>query len=175
MSEFLLLSVYSRYLETQGYQVQRRVPLGGGAGQADILATKDKEAILVEARWVKEQGDIFEALARCVINKGAMPKAKQVLVLEKSVGIEKIAASILDRCWEHGIRIHIVDINNRQVFEDTLTCHVFPGIQSLLKKAKSLLKKGSASEKKLLKGFLETLKDVTGPSTLVADIKALLE
>lgn len=175
MSEFLLLSVYTRYLETQGYQVQRRVPLGGGAGQADAMATKDKQTILVEARWVKEQGDLFEALARCVLNKQAMPKAEQVLVLEKSVGIEKIGSEILNRCWEHGIRIHIVDINGRKVFEDTLTCHVFPGIRSLLKKAKSLLKKGSTSEKQILKEILGTLKDITGPPTLVADIKVLMK
>ncbi|MFX1474445.1 MAG: hypothetical protein ACFFCO_03060 [Promethearchaeota archaeon] len=175
MSEFLLLSVYTRYLETQGYQVQRRVSLGEGAGQADIKATKDKETILVEARWVKEEGDILEALARCVMNKQALPKAAQVLVLDKSVGIEKIGSAILDRCWEHGIKIHIVDINLRQVFEDTLTCHVFPGIQSLLKKAKSLLKKGSDSDRKVLNDILGALKDISGPPTLVADIKALLE
>ncbi len=173
MSEFLLLSVYTRYLETKGYQVQRRIPLGGSAGQADAMATKDKHKILVEARWVKEEGDLYEALARCVLNKQAVPDAEQILVLDKSVGIEKIGSAILDRCWEHGIRIHIVDINNRQVFEDTLTCHVFPGIRSLLKKAKSLLKKGSAPEKQALKNLLGTLKDITGPPTLVADIKAL--
>ncbi len=175
MSEFLLLSVYGRFLETKGYQVQRRVQLGEGAGQADMMATKDKETVLVEARWVKEKGDLFEALARCVLNKQAMPKAQQVLVLEKSIGIEKIGAELYDRCWEHGIRIHIVDINGRMVFEDTLTCHVFPGIRSMLKKAKSLLKKGSASEKKHLQDLLDALKDVTGPSTLVADIKTLLK
>jgi hypothetical protein len=140
-----------------------------------MMATKAKKTILVEARWIKEQGDLFEALARCVINKDAMPKAKQVLVLEKSVGIETVGEAVLARCWEHGIRIHLVDINGRQVFEDTLTCHVFPGIRSLLKKAKSLLKKSSASEKKLLQDLLKTLKDITGPSTLVADIKALLK
>jgi hypothetical protein len=175
MSEFLLLSVYSRYLETLGYQVQRRVELGGTAGQADMLATKEKETILVEARWIKQQGDLFEALARCVINKGAMPKAQQILVLEKTVDLETVGEAVLARCWEHGIRIHLVDINNRQVFEDTLTCHVFPGLQSLLKKAKSLLKKGSAQEKKVLKDLLRTLNDVTGPTTLVADIQALLK
>jgi hypothetical protein len=176
MSEFLLLSVYSRYLESKGYSVKRRVKLEKGSGSVDIMARrKGAKTILAETRWIRTEGDVFEALARCLMNRRAYPRMRHILVLEKNATSAEIELIVLDRCYEHQIELNFVDINNRQVFENILTTHLFPALRSVMKSAKQALRdKLSVPQRKVLFDVLGPLTSIEGPPSLSTEIRTLL-
>ncbi len=175
MSEYLLISVYTRYLESLGFKVERRVKLDKGAGTVDLRGTKGRKTIFGEARWIKNEGDVREAMARCIMNSQAYPKAKHILILEKDATSEEIELTLLDCCYEHNIEINFIDISDREIFEDILSSHIFPAIHKLIKTSQKILKKKpTGQDKQVLVDFLKPLKDVREPATLAADIKALM-
>ncbi|MFX1474442.1 MAG: hypothetical protein ACFFCO_03045 [Promethearchaeota archaeon] len=176
MSEFLLLSVYTRYLESKGYDVRRRVKLEKGSGSVDIMARrKGRKTILAEARWIRTEGDVYEALARCMRNRRAYPRMRHILVLEKNATSAEIEQVVLDRCYEHQIELNHVDINNRQVFENILTTHLFPALRSVVKSTKKVLKeKLSAPQKELLLNVLGPLIGIEGLPSLSSEIESLI-
>ncbi len=177
MSEYLLLSVFTRYLESKGYDVKRRVKLERGSGSVDIEArSKGKKTILAETRWIRNEGDVFEVLARCIMNRRAYPRMRHVLVLEKNATSAEIEQILLDRCYEHQIELNYVDINARQVFEHFLTTHLFPALRLVLKSAqKTLRDKLSSSQKKVLFNVLKPLTKIESPPSLCSDIRNLMK
>jgi Holliday junction resolvase-like predicted endonuclease len=176
MSEYLLLSVYTKFLEDQGYKVERRVKIPGGSGLVDIIARKGKQTLLVEARKIANEGDVFEALARSKLNQDAMPNSEAVIVLEKEAIDEELEARVLEACYENKILIHYIDINDRQVFEDILTFHIFPAFREMMKQARAIMKgKPSSSAKQVLTDLVKSLKDIRGPPSLADDIKSLMK
>lgn len=173
MSEFLLLSVYRRYLEDQGYTTEQKVTLPGGV--VDILAKSTQRTLLAEAKWVRSPGDIFEAIGRCVQNKLVMPDGTPVLVLPTGVLTEEIRDRILGACYKHGIELHFVDINKREVYPDYLTTQIYPGIHGLLRHAQTLIAQAlSGPQKIVLQSLLSPLHLVQDPPELVDEIKQLL-
>jgi hypothetical protein len=176
MSEFLLLSVYTRYLESKGYVVQRKVTLERGSGSVDIMARrKGRKTILAEARWIRTEGDVYEALAQCMRNRRAYPRMRHILVLEKNAGLAEIEQIVLDRCYEHKIELNFVDINNRQVFENILTTHLFPALRSVVKSAKQVLKETlSPTQKEMLRDVLGPLTEIRGLPSLSSEIERLM-
>jgi hypothetical protein len=176
MSEYLLLSVYTKYLEDNGYTVERRVEIPGGSGLVDVIAKKGKQTLIVEARKIKDEGDVFEALARCKLNQEALPKAMAVIVLEKEALDEELEAQVLQACYENEILIQYIDINDRQVFEDILTFHIFPAFRKMMKAARKIMKASpSSSAKQVLTDLTKSLKTIKGPPSLAGDIKSLLK
>jgi hypothetical protein len=176
MSEYLLLSVYTRYLESLGYKVERRVKLDKGAGMVDLRATKGRKTVFGEARWIKAEGDVREAMARVIMNSQAYPKAKHVLILEKDATSEEIELTLLDGCYVHNIEMNFVDISDREIFEDILSAHIFPAIHKLIGASEKILKKKpTGQDKQVLVDFLKPLKDVKEPASLASDIKALMK
>ncbi len=177
LSEFLLMSVYTRYLESKGYSVERRVKLEKGSGSVDIMArSKRKKTIFAEARWIRTKGDVFEALARCLMNRRAYPRMRHILVLEKNATSAEIEQIVLDRCYEHQIELNFVDINARQVFENFLTAHLFPSIREMLKSAKQVLRnKLSRPQKEALFDVLKPLAKIEGLPSLSSDIRNLIK
>jgi hypothetical protein len=172
----MLLSVFEEHLVKQGYKIERRVVPTDGSTQVDIYATKGRQKLLAEARWIKEEGDVFEALGRCVRNKQAMPDVEQILVLEKTAIDEETELLVLDGCYRNEIILRYIDINDRQVFDDPLTTHFFPTFRDMFSKVRKLLKKGTtASAKKQLLDLMKTIKTIRAPPALVADIKAIIK
>ena len=173
MSEFLLLSVYRRYLVDQGYTLEQKAAIPGGV--VDILAKSTKRTLLAEAKWVRSSGDIFEAIGRCVQNKLAMPDGTPVLVLPAGVTTEEVRERILGACYKHGIEIHFVDINKREVYPDYLTTQIYPGIHGLLRNAQMLVEQHlSGPQKTVFQGLLSPLQLIQAPPELLDDIKQLL-
>lgn len=176
MSEYLLLSVYTKYLEDNGYTVERRVELPGGSGIVDVIARKGKQTLIVEARKIKDEGDVFEALARCKLNREAMPNSEAVIVLEKEALDEELEAQVLQACYENKILIQYIDINDRQVFEDILTFHIFPAFQKMMKAARKIVKgRPASSAKQVLTDLAKSMKTIKAPPSLADDIKTLLK
>jgi hypothetical protein len=176
MSEYLLLSVYTRYLESIGYEVERRVKLDKGAGMVDLVATKGRKTIFGEARWIRNEGDVREAMARVIMNSQAYPKARHILILEKDATSEEIELTLLEHCYKNNIEMNFVDISDREVFEDILSVHIFPALHKLIESSyKILKKKPTGPEKEVLGTFLKPLGDVRAPATLAAEIKALMK
>ncbi|MFX1474443.1 MAG: hypothetical protein ACFFCO_03050 [Promethearchaeota archaeon] len=176
MSERLLLSVYTKFLEDNGYTVERRVEIPGGSGLVDVVAKKGNQILIVEARKIENEGDVFEALARCKLNKEVMPKAEAVIVLEKEAIDEELEAQVLQACYDNEILIHYIDINDREVFEDILTFHIFPAFRWMMKVARVILKSNpTSSSKQVLTDLVNSLKGVKAPPSLADDIKALLK
>lgn len=177
MSEYLLLSVFTRYLESKGYTVERRVELERVSGYVDVVArSKGRKTVLAEAKWIRTTGDIFEVLAKCTMNRRAYPRMRHVLVLEKNATSAEIEQIVLDRCYEHQIELNYVDINARQVFENAFTTHLFPAFRSVIKSAKLVLKdKPSTAQKKLLFDVLEPLTGIEHPPSLSLDLRNLLK
>jgi hypothetical protein len=176
MSEYLLLSIYSRYLETIGYTVERRVKLDKGAGTVDLRGRKGRKTIFGEARWIKAEGDVREVMARCIMNSQAYPKARHILILEKDATSEEIELTLLDVAYANNIEMNFVDISDREIFEDILSVHIFPALHKLMATAQKILKKKpTGQDKEVLVNFLNPLKDVKAPPSLVADIKALMQ
>ncbi len=176
MSEYLLLSVYTKYLEDNGYSVERRVEIPGGSGLVDVVARKGRQTLIVEARKITNEGDVFEALARCKLNKEVLPNAEAVIVLEKEAIDEELEARVLQACYENEILIQYIDINDRQVFEDILTFHIFPAFRKIMKEARTILKgKPSSSARKILTDLMNSLKGIKAPPSLAEDIKSLIK
>ena len=176
MSEYLLLSVYSRYLESIGYEVERRVKLDKGAGMVDLRATKGRKTLFGEARWIKDEGDVREAMARVIMNSQAYPKVRHILILEKDATSEEIELTLLEKCYENNIEMNFVDISDREIFEDILSVHVFPALHKLIETGHKILKKKpTGQDKQVIVDFLKPLKDVKAPQSLVDDVAALMK
>jgi hypothetical protein len=173
VSEFLLLSVYRRYLQGQGYTIDQKATIPGGV--VDILAKSSQRMLLAEAKWIRSPGDIFEAIGRCVQNKLAIPEGTSVLVLPIGVTTEEIRERILGACYKHGIELHFVDINKREVYPDYLTTQIYPGIHGLIQNAHMLMQQTlSGPQKKVLQSILSSLQLIQDPPELVDDVKQLL-
>ena len=174
MSEFLLLSVYTRYLEDEGYDFSRHAKLK--SGEVDILATKNTHTLLVEAKWTRSPGDVYEAVGRCVKNKLAMPIATPILVMPVGVANEEVRQSIFGACYKYGIEIHFIDINDRTVYPDYLTGHVFPVIHHMVEYAQQLLEQNpSPTQIQAIRTLLRPFQEFTDPPELVDDISTLLD
>jgi hypothetical protein len=173
MSEFLLLSVYRRYLKDKGYTMDQKAAIPGGV--VDILAKSTERTFLAEAKWIRSPGDIYEAIGRCVQNKLAMPDGTPVLVLPTGVITEGIRDRILGACYKHSIELHFVDINKREVYPDYLTTQLYPGIRGLLRNAQMLIEQTlSGPQKTVLQSLLSPLRLIQDPPELVDEIKQLL-
>jgi len=173
MSEFLLLSVYRRYLQGQGYAIDQKATIPGGI--VDILAKSHQRTLLAEAKWIRSAGDIFEVIGRCVQNKLAIPDGTPVLVIPTGVTTEEIRERILGACYKHGIELHFVDINKREVYPDYLTTQIYPGIHGLKRNAQMLLGQTlSGPQKTVLQSLLSPLQLIQEPPELVDDVKQLL-
>ncbi len=169
MSEFLLLSVYRRYLEANGYDVEQKATIPGGV--VDLLAKSDSRTLLAEAKWIRSPGDVYEAVGRAVQNKVAMPEGTPVVVLPIGVANEEIRERILGACYENGVEIHYVDINKREVFPDYLTTQVYPAIHSLIQHARDLKAKGlSRPQINALHSLFTAFEGIQYPPELVDDI-----
>jgi Holliday junction resolvase-like predicted endonuclease len=174
MSEFLLLSVYSNYLESQGFEVEYKAKIRSGV--VDILAKSGDQILVAEAKWITGTGDVYEAIGRCVQNKIAKPKAKHVLVLPIRVTTEEIREQILAPCYKHSIEIHYVDINRREVFPDFITTKIFPAISEIVTVTRKLIKKGlSRPQAQVAQTLLSPFLGLNKPLELVDDINAIVK
>ena len=173
MSEFLLLSVYRRYLKDQGYTLEQKAAIPGGI--VDLLAKSFQRTLLAEAKWIRSPGDIYEALGRCVQNKLAVPDGTPVLVLPTGVTTEEVRERILGACYKHGIELHFVDVNKREVYPDYLTTQVYPGIHGLVRNGQMLLnQKLSGPQITVMQTLLSPLQLIQNPPELIDDVKQLL-
>jgi hypothetical protein len=173
MSEFLLLSVYRRYLENEGYTLDQKAAIPGGV--VDILAKSTQRILLAEAKWIRSPGDIYEAIGRCVQNKLAVPEGTPVLVLPIGVLTEEIRERILGACYKHGIELHFVDINKREVFPDYLTAQIYPGLQGLVRNALMVQEqKLSGPQATVLRTLITPLHMIQHPPELIDDINQVL-
>jgi hypothetical protein len=173
MSEYLLLSVYRRYLEAEGYQVEQKATIPGGV--VDILAKSENQTLLVEAKWIRSPGDFYEAVGRAVQNKVAMPEGIPVVIIPIGVASEETRERILGACYKYGIELHYVAVNEREVFPDYLTTQVYPAIHSLIEQARTLYQKGlSRPQIKAVHALLTTFQAIKEPPELVDDLKLAL-
>jgi hypothetical protein len=173
MAEFLLLSVYRRYLEAQGFTLNQKAAIPGGI--VDILAKSTHRTLLAEAKWIRSPGDIYEAIGRCVQNKLAVPDGTPVLVLSTGVTTEEVRERILGACYKHGIELHFVDINKREVYPDYLTTQVYPGIHGLIRNGQLLFdQKLSGPQITIFKTLISPLQLIQDPPELVDDVQQLL-
>jgi hypothetical protein len=173
MSEFLLLSVYRRYLEAIGYNVEQKATIPGGV--VDILAKSEDRTLLAEAKWIRSPGDVYEAVGRVVQNKVAMPEGTPVVVLPIGVASEEIRERILGACYKYGVELHYVDVNKREVFPDYLTTQIYPAIHSLLQRIRDL--KGQGLSRPQINGLrvaLTAFQVVKDPPELVDDVNLAL-
>ena len=174
MSEYLLLSVYRRYLEANGYDVEQKATIQGGV--VDLLAKSTNRTLLAEAKWIRSPGDVYEAVGRSVQNKVAMPEGTPVLVIPSGVATEEIRERILGACYKYGVELHYVDVNKREVFPDYLTTQIYPGIQSLIQRARDLKVQGlSRPQLNALQKILEAFQDIKEPPELVDDVNQILK
>ncbi len=173
MSEFLLLSVYRRYLEANGYQVEQKAQIPGGI--VDILAKSDTQTLLVEVKWIRSPGDVYEVVGRSVQDKVAMPNGTAVVVLPTGVVTEEIREHIFGACYKYGIELHFVDINRRDVYRDYLTSQVFPIFQAMIRLGHQLLEqKLSRPQAKAIYSLLSALEQFQDPLELIDDVKLIL-
>ncbi len=173
MSEFLLLSVYRRYLEANGFDVEQKATIPGGV--VDLLAKSGNRILLAEAKWIRSPGDVYEAVGRAVQNKVAMPEGTPIVVLPIGVASEEIRERILGACYKYGVELHYVDVNKREVFQDYLTTQVYPAIHSLLQRIRNLKEQGlSRPQIKGLHTALSAFQIIKDPPELVDDVKLAL-
>jgi hypothetical protein len=174
MSEYLLLSVYRRYLEANGYEVEQKATIPGGV--VDILAKSGDQTLLAEAKWIRSPGDVYEAVGRCVQNKVAMPEGTPVVVIPTGVATEEIRDRILGACYKYGVELHYVDINKREVLFDYLTTQIYPAIHSLVQRARDQKASGlSGPQVKALAALLSSLQGINEPPELVDDVNQILQ
>jgi hypothetical protein len=174
MSEYLLLSVYRRYLEANGYEVEQKATLPGGV--VDLLAKSQNRTLLAEAKWIRSPGDVYEAVGRSVQNKVAMPEGIPVLVIPTGVATEEIRERILGACYKYGVEIHYVDVNKREVLPDYLTTEIYPAIHSLIQQTRNLVASGlSGPQRKALSTLLSSLQFIKEPPELVDDVNSALQ
>lgn len=172
MSEFLLLSVYSKYLEDQGFRIEYKAQIRSGV--VDILAKSGDQTLVAEAKWIMSPGDVYEAIGRCVQNRIAVPKAKHVLVLPIGVTTEEIRERILAPCYKHSIEIHYVDINKREIFPDHITTKIYPAFREIIAAVKKLIKQGlSRPQAQVAHALLLPFLSLDAPLELVDDFKAV--
>ena len=173
MSEYLLLSVYTRYLESQGFEIQRKVSLASGT--VDVLAKSGDRTLLAETKWVRSPGDVFEVIGRAVQNLLAMPNATPVVVLPVGVTTEGVRERILGPSYKYGIEVHYVDVNNRQVFPDYITTQLFPAIHALISTGRKFLgQKFSRPQARAVYSMVSSLQTIKEPLELVDDITDFL-
>jgi hypothetical protein len=173
MSEYLLLSVYRRYLEANGFEVEQKATIPGGV--VDLLATSGNRTLLVEAKWIRSPGDVYEAVVRAVENRVAMPEATPVVVIPIGVVSEEIRERTLGACYKYGIELHFVDINKREVFFDYLTTQVYPAIHSMVQQTRDLKKQGlSGPQIKALQTLFTAMQLIQEPIELVDDVNNVL-
>ncbi|MFX1562104.1 MAG: hypothetical protein ACFFDP_02220 [Promethearchaeota archaeon] len=174
MSEFLLLSVYSKYLEHQGFKIDYKAKIRSGT--VDILARAGNQTLMAEAKWITSAGDIYETIGRCVKNKVAEPEAKPILVLPTGVTTEEIIERIFAPCYKYGIEIHYVDINQRKVFPDYITAIIFPTIREIIVATSKLLDQGlSRPQAQVAEALLSPFLNLNVPMELADDLKAVLK
>ncbi|MFX1563192.1 MAG: hypothetical protein ACFFDP_07780 [Promethearchaeota archaeon] len=174
MSEFLLLSVYSRYLEDRGFKIEYKAKIRSGI--VDILAKSGDQTLAAEAKWIASTGDVYEAIGRCVQNTIAVPKAKHILVLPIGVTTEEIRERILAPCYKHGVEIHYVDINKREVFPDYVTSTLYPAFREMITAVKKLIKQGlSRTQAKVAQDILSPFQSLDIPLELGDDFTAVLK
>ncbi|MFX0168282.1 MAG: hypothetical protein ACFE89_02895 [Candidatus Hodarchaeota archaeon] len=174
MSEYLLLSVYRRYLQDQGYTIEQKAAIPDGV--VDILAKSHQRTLLAEAKWIRSPGDIYEAVGRCVQNKLALPEGIPVLVLPVGVTTEDTRERILSACYKHGIEIHYIDINKREVFPDYLTTQIYPAFHGLIRVGQMLLEqKLSGPQSNAIRTLLTPLQQIREPPELIDDVARLLK
>jgi hypothetical protein len=173
MSEFLLLSVYRRYLEANGYDVEQKATIPGGV--VDLLAKSSNRTLLAEAKWIRSPGDVYEAVGRAVQNKVAMPEGTPIVVIPTGVASEEIRERILGACYQYGVEIHYVEVNKREVFFDYLTTQIYPGIHSLIQRARDLKGQGlSRPQINALHMMLGAFQSIQEPPELVDDVTQIL-
>ncbi|MFW9832257.1 MAG: hypothetical protein ACFFD8_10835 [Candidatus Thorarchaeota archaeon] len=173
MSEYLLLTVYRRYLEANGFEVEQKATISGGV--VDLLAKSDDRILLVETKWVRSAGDVYEAVGRCVQNKIAMPEGTPIVVLPTDVASEEIRERVLGPCYKYGIQLHFVNINQREIFPDYLTTQIYPAIHSLLQQAQTLFQQGlSRPQIKAVHSLLSTLLTIKEPPELIDEVNLVI-
>lgn len=173
MSEYLLLSVYKQYLEANGFQVEQKAQIPGGV--VDILANSVDQTLLIEIKWVRSPGDVYEVVGRSVQDKVAMPNGTPVVVLPTGVVTEEIRGHIFGACYKYGIELHFVDINKRDVYRDYLTSQVFPLLQTTIRLGHQLLEqKLSRPQAKAVYSLLSVLEQFQEPLELIDDVKLIL-
>jgi len=173
MSEYMLLSVYRRYLEAKGYEIEQKATIPGGI--VDILAKSGNRTLLAEAKWIRSPGDVYESVGRAVQNKVAMPEGIPVVVLPVGVASEEIRERILGACYKYGVELHYVDINKREVFPDYLTTQVYPAIHSLFQRTRDIHSQGlSRPQINALHTLLMAFQVIKDPPELVEDMNLLL-
>lgn len=174
MSEYLLLSVYRRYLEANGYEVEQKATIPGGV-VVDLLAKSESRVLLIEAKWIRSAGDVYEAVGRAVQDKEAMPDGTPVVIIPIGVATEEIRERILGACYKYGIELHYIAVNEREVFPDYLTTQVYPAIHTLIQEARNLLEKGlSRPQIKAVHTLLATFHAIEGPPELVDEVNLVL-
>ena len=174
MSEFLLLTVYRRYLEANGYDVEQKATIPGGV--VDLLAKSRNRTLLAEAKWIRSPGDVYEAVGRAVQNKLAMPEGTSVVVIPTGVATEEIRERILGACYKYGVEIHYVEVNKREVFFDYLTTQIYPGLQSLIQRVRDLKGQGlSRPQINALHMILGAFQSIKEPPELVDDVNQILK
>lgn len=174
MSEFLLLSVYRRHLEANGYDVEQKATIPGGI--VDLLARSGDRTLLAEAKWIRSPGDVYEAVGRAVQNKVAMPEGTPIVVIPIGVATEEIRARILGACYKYGVEVHYVDVNKREVFPDYLTTQIYPRIHSLIQRTRDLKGQGlSRPQINALYMILEAFQSIKEPPELVDDVNQILK
>ena len=173
MSEYLLISVYRRYLEANGYRVEQKATIPGGV--VDLLAQSGDQILLTEAKWIRSPGDVYEAVGRAVQNKVAMPEGTPIVVIPTGVATEEIRERILGACYKYGVEVHYVDVNKREVLPDYLTTQVYPGIHSLIQSTRDLKGQGlSRPQINALHMIVGALKSIREPPELVDDVNQVL-
>lgn len=174
MSEYLLLTVYRRYLEASGYEVEQKATIPGGV--VDLLGKSSGRIMLAEAKWIRSPGDFYEAVGRAVQNKVAMPEGIPVVVIPVGVTSEEIRERILGACYKYGVELHYVNVNEREVFQDYLTTQVYPAIKSLIQYASDLLDQGlSGPQIKALHKALSAFQSIAEPAELVDEVNQILD
>lgn len=173
MSEYLLISVYRRYLEANGFTVEQKATIPGGV--VDLLASSGDRTLLAEAKWIRSPGDVYEAVGRAVQNKVAMPDGTPIVVIPTGVATEEIRERILGACYKYGVEVHYVDVNKREVLPDYLTTQLYPGIHSLIQRTRDLIAQGlSRPQINALRLILEAFQSIQDPPELVDDVNQIL-
>ena len=173
MSEYLLLSVYRRYLESNGFDVEQKATIPGGV--VDLLAKSENRILLADAKWIRSPGDVYEVVGRAVQNKVAIPTGTPVVVIPSGVATEEIRERILGACYKYGVEVHYVDINKREVFPDYLTTQIYPAIHSLIQQAQTLQGQGLSRPQMIaLHTAIAAFQIIRDPPELVDDVNLVL-
>jgi hypothetical protein len=145
------------------------------SGLVDILARTSDRILVAEVKWIRSEGDIYEAVGRCVQNKLGIPEGTPVLVLPMGETTAESRDRILGACYKHGIAVYYVDINNRTVYPDYITTQVYPAIHQMVNFGQRLLEqKLSGPQREVMRTLLTPLQIITKPPELIDNINSLL-